>query len=343
MTIYICIALLLFFFVLIQNDKNKNILLLLSVIILFIMSGWRAYSVGTDTLNYKLGFDSQSTDFRFLDIRSNEILFPYLIFFIKFFEGDYRVFLIVISFIYCLLVYIVSRFCDKNSLLALLFLFLLGHFFLFYNVSRQEIAVLLSFCAYIYLKRDKKISFFLIVLFSTLLHTSVIVAFLFYPIDKMKIKKKWIAIIPILLFITFLMPFIFDTSSFMETLGRNFSLIGDTYNIYFDSVDKSLFSWNRLFMNVFFAFLPFLDKFFSKKNCYYNFVLVYLIILNMFPFSGVVSRIAMYFSVFLIPYFCYFAKQNKYNYLLVILYSIVIFSFNMSNNIGGIVPYIYGN
>lgn len=77
MSLYIAVAVVLFLFAIFQTDKNRNILLILGIILLFIISVWRNFSVGTDTLNYKLSFDSIENDARFLSFRSNEIVFPY--------------------------------------------------------------------------------------------------------------------------------------------------------------------------------------------------------------------------------------------------------------------------
>lgn len=342
MTVYIFVALLLSFFAIIQNENNKNILLFIAILVLFVISGWRAFSVGTDTLNYKMSFDYLSYDLRFIDIRSNEIFYPYLMYFIQSFGGDYRNFIIITSAIFCFLVYVASKQCE-NSLIAILLFWLLGNFFMFYNISRQEIAVLLSLCAFFCLERKKMILYLLLILLGISIHTSIIFIILFLLLMRIKIERKYLFIVPILFIITFVIPIFFDTRIFMRVF-ENMGNIESTYNMYFDAMvdSKGFFSFNRMLINVFFAILPFIDRSYGR-NKYYNFIIMYIMIHNLFPFSSAITRIGLYFSVVTIPYFTSIICQNKMVSYFVLLYSIVIFLFNLAVNNGGIVPYIWGD
>lgn len=341
MFVYIFIAILIAIFSICQNEQNKKKLLLIGVGLLFVISGWRGYSVGIDTLNYKIWFDVAGDSIRTVFMRSNEWLFPILMYIINRFGYDYRIFLIVTAAIYSFLVWVVCKKSDR-PLTALLFFWILGYYFQFYNISRQIIAALLTMCAFFFLQEDKKKIWFLLIIAAMFVHTSALVALLQYPISKWNISNKNIGIVVLLLLATFMMPFFFNTGQLLARF-ENFGDFGDLYLSYLDqsSANKEQFSFNRLFVNLYYVSLLFFDRA-ERKNTYASFVISYLLILNIFPFSGIVGRISIYFGCFQMLYLPIVGGQNTVNRIVSLVYPLAVFALFLITNNTGIIPYVFG-
>lgn len=343
MIFYIAIAVLLSLLSVIYKDKSSQILLFLVVTILFVATAWRGINVGTDTANYYLQFQYLNSEFSFIDVRFNEFAFPLIMFVVQRLGFGFRTFLIVAGALFCIPAYFI---CRKSGypLFALLLFWLLGVFFNFFNISRQEITVVLSLCGFFFLEKGKTIAWLLMVFFAMTFHTSAIITLLFWPLSKIKINQEKLWVVPMLFTITFALPFVIDTVRIIGILD-SVSFVNDVYGVYTGDKfiqDKNLFSLNRLMLNLFFSTVPFIgnNRQFLRRS-YFTFVIVYVVLYNLFPFSGVVGRIAIYFSIFQILFLADFARHGWLNWILVLLFSVSIFSMYLINNIADILPYTF--
>lgn len=338
MFIYIAITLILAIFSFVAKKSNEQLLLLISVAALFVVSAWRGFSVGIDTLNYKLLFDYSHNDIRFVSVRTRELLFPYLMAALNYLNLGYRWFLVITAFLFSVFVWVVSR-QSNRPLTALLIIWLLGFYFQFYNISRQMIAVLIALSAFPLLQQHKTIWWLAITIAASLVHTSALLALLYYPLSKLIITQKRIIWVAVVMLISFFLPFIIDTHILVATFGNFFG--DETYSYYYESQNKGLFSVNRLMMNVFFVVLIFIDKE-ERKREYATMVVAYLVILNLFPFSGTIGRVALYFGCFQLLYLPVVGKQSAISSMMIAAYLLAVFSMFLVTNNCGMIPYVFG-
>ena len=139
-----------------------------------------------------------------------------------------------------------------------------------------------------------------------------------------------------------IIPFIFNTRDlayWLEDLG----LFADSFQSYLDdstNIRTDLFSWSRLSMNLFYIVIISIDN--SKiKSMYLNMIIMFVVVYNLFPFSSVIGRVALYFGVFQMLYLPIVETQNRINRLAVIIYPIAIFVMYLSTGLCGILPYTF--
>lgn len=309
-------------------------LLILSFAVLWFISAFRGVDVGTDTSSYKALFDYyDETDFQ--DIRG-EYLFSLLFYIIKTLGGNYRIFLMVSSLIFYLPVYFAIKKNSTSPMLSLLLLYLLGFCFMFFNISRQMLAVSLSLLAFIACYKNHIKSFLSIVFLCSIIHTTAIFLLFIWFVKKINISSdKYI----VLLLFTFLIPFIVNTSYLVETILQYIPLV-NKYSSYFDDEsDKSIFSINRFLLNLLFIFILISSK--KGRASYWISATVWgIIILNLFPTNSVVSRVYYYFSITQIFSLLEVYRRNQQNRLVVITYSFAIFLFYLYSNVGQFIPYV---
>lgn len=332
--IYLFIFLVVAFLVSSFKKKFTPFFTIISFIILCFFSAFRGYSVGTDTSHYQMLFD-YFDDLSIQDVRG-EYFFSFLFYLVKLFGGSYRVFLILTSFLFYLPLYIAIRRSSINPMLSVFLLYSLGFCFMFFNISRQLIAVSLSLFAFIACSKNNLKWFLIIVFLCTIIHTSSVFVLLFWFINKLKIASdKYIAI----LFITFIIPFIFNFSYLIESILSYLPVVSKYVMYLDDEPSKSVFSLNRLLLNVLFIYI--LSNTHINKLSFWLCASIWgIILLNLFPTNSIVSRVYYYFSVTQIFFFPEFFKRNQQNKLIVMSYSFVIFVFYIFSNIGQFIPYV---
>ena len=103
------------------------------------------------------------------------------------------------------------------------------------------------------------------------------------------------------------------------------------------------FSLNRLLLNVFYIIIYNLSSKEGRNSIYMKSVFISIILYNLLTFSGVVNRIAMYFSiaeVILLSQNSFINRSYKRKFMLAVyFYALAYFSLVLINNLGGVVPY----
>lgn len=329
MAIYLLIALVL---LLLRNTNNKYLVAAV-FLVLFLVSAFRGVTVGTDTNNYYQLYKGTAVSVR---------LEPG---FALFFMGcralgvPYRVILIIFAAIMFTLLYVFTYKEKKRPLMILLFFFLLGYCFSFFNVTRQVLAA--GILLFAYRNREKQGNiylFFLYIVLAMMLHKSAFVGVILFFLPKMKIPGSYIVL---LLPLTFIFPFLIPTNEIIDYLTSHVGFL-EHYDVYSGQSDKQMFSVNRLLMNIFYMYLAHRYEN-AKDDIYFIAAVLGLIILNLFPFSGIVIRIAMYFQIAQIVFLTnYYDSASNVDRTLILAYSFVICLFTMMNNIGEVVPYTIG-
>ena len=318
---------------LVQKKKSLSIFYkYLAIVILTLVFGLRAYSVGTDTKNYLQIFDSLGSDFIF-EKMIYEKGFCILSIFSRRYFGSFTALLLISGFI----IYwnIITSICElsQSPSISMLCFFGLGAFAQSCNLLRQYLA--LSFCliAMLFLiKKNKNLLFILYVLIAFLFHRSAIVFLILLPLKyiKFNIRNIFLFLVGTALAIVFL-PYLLK---FFDRIS------GSHYYTYITIRSETLSLVNIGVIVILSVVLFFILKFRRQVNkeesvkeydIYANMFLLFfcLIIVSIFS-AELVDRIAIYFlpaMYFLLPMILKTFKDYKskfFVYMLAIVFLIFL-------------------
>lgn len=326
---------------------KKIILLLLSMIPLIILFTIRK-NVGTDYKSY-LGYFNvlKATPFNYkllinYFLEPGWVIISYIIICLKL---PYTIFLLIISLIFStFIILVVNKLKSKYSKILFLVSSYVIIFIPFFNITRQELASIIAIYALLLLLEKKDLKFFLLILFASLFHKSVLITLIF-PIFKLIVKdnKKFLFII-ILLILSPLWGTILG--KFLLILFEQFNLTTGYFR-YNPNLSYGFILYTLpLLLLLFYVFI-------KNNNVYNNFQikilsLIYLLIL---PFQTIgnyilmVDRLSVYFNNFQIILFPillnYLDKElQKKIFILLILWYIIYFIIMYALlNAGEVMPY----
>src|SRR5690606_1995439 len=324
MNIFILLA----FIFLIFSISRKSAFLLFSFAILFVISAYREYTVGTDTLNYLLHFEqvfvSPNSRFEAAWNWLNSTIFG---------MGGTFTDLLIISTLLCLIpVFWVSFKDSKNANFSLFLYFSLYFYSYSLNILRQMIAVSFVLLAFYMIKQHKKLFALGIILFASQFHLSALIALPMLFLDKFKLSDQAYFV---------LLFFAFVVGLFMIQQLISFAQI-IPYAHYLRTGELGNMSGNLVYLMIFNMFFLFLYMVVKEKSFYFHLFFVFVILENLFvriPFS---ERIVLFNSIAQILFFPEVVTNNKLQqrwvvWLVVVLYSFFIFFRQLGN--GGIFPY----
>ena len=176
-------------FVFISQKKNNFFFLIFPLAFLTIVSGFRAYTVGNDTLEYCETFVRlKNGDYEIFHFEKS---FLYISgFLLRFFSV--RFLFVFYSFITYL--FILLRIWDfrKNTNLVIVFLaFFVEVFFFTITGLRQSIAFSIVFWATRYIKKRHYIVFLIFVIIASLFHQSALISFIYIFVELFEITGKF--------------------------------------------------------------------------------------------------------------------------------------------------------
>lgn len=192
-----------------KNKKNSNIYTYVILIFLFLFAGFRDITVGNDTYEYVRQFNSLSGISGILnniEISRYEIGYVALCTIIKTFTNNYTVLLSIVSAFYLISV---GRFINKysqNKWLSIMVFYLIGNYFLIFNIIRQCIVICILLNSIDYIISNKKKKYIISMLVATTFHISsvVLIPLVFIREYKLNIKQHIrILIITIALILVF--------------------------------------------------------------------------------------------------------------------------------------------
>lgn len=314
---------------LIKPQKQKYILFCFAFI-LFLLLGFRAESVGTDTINYKAYFDIIKSGYKL----SVEIGWIYLNEAVIVCGGNFNSLLILVAALTIIPIIIIIKKNSVNPLFSLFLYYTLYIYFYSFNISRQTLALSIVFIAIIFLIKNKIIWFVILVLFSSLFHISSLIVIPLVFVNNIPDKKLfYFSSLTItagigLFFTNYLVDYLYQINAYSGLFERS-----ELGNI----IGNGLY---LLVLNTFFFFILFTIR---QRNIYLKLFFSYILVTNLLiriPFSG---RVVMYYSMFLLLFFPFYLKNNKFKnnsllYLIVIVYSYIIYF--RSFGFGEILPYI---
>lgn len=156
------------------DDTKDHNWLIMAWVVLSLIEGFRAYSVGTDTKTYVNAFVSQ-------DLRNFETGFQLLNRAVAMCSRNGTVFLLVTSFIINGLIIRAIDKLSRDDAVSLFVYISLYMYFNTFNAMRQYIAVGLVMNAYIELRGNRYVKFMMLLILAILFHNSAIVGFMLIP------------------------------------------------------------------------------------------------------------------------------------------------------------------
>lgn len=329
------------------REKNK-IFLVGSGILLFIISGFRNFNIGTDTLAYEQVFNITSNfSFSFAQIKEISNMETGYLFFnriIGFLHGDFRTLVIIISAITVFgFLYFMYKY-SENTLMSVILFIGLTYYFISFNISRQFFATAICFLALCFLIDSKFSVTLILVLLGITIHTSVLIFLpLIFLVKFGQSREIFIATAIVGAISTLFLPRLIN-----DVFSDN-----DKYSIYVNSDSgRSLFSVVFLVLLIILLFLMlYTFNFKGAKNVDY-FMLYSLFFICLVDFMIIVnpaiSRLKYVLEpmiVVVLPYVINKFKSRLIMPMANVLFwvvGVVIISYLIPNNIFyGITPYMF--
>ena len=340
-----------------QNNLIRNILTLILVSYLFVITAWRNYSVGTDTINYISFFDylgSPTTKvdfFNFFEMVQSRFEYGYILLnkIVYHFTQNPRYLLIVSSIIiYCAL-YIFVRQLSQDPYLSLTMFVSMGYMASSMNTMRQSVAIAFVMLSYVSIIKYQNYFWGIIYIFcGFLFHKTALIFLIIVLLKNWKYSKKNVL-------------FLLVGSIFVSILYGKFSGVINQIN-YTDYSNSGITSgYLGIVVNILIILIFIVVGNIAKKNVDFssdsgeNNILQLLIIIAIgiylvsFNFSQL-TRIAMYFQLAMmiyVPNVLSSVKDNKLKiYLYLFSYSILVSYFFVvlvvRPNWSNITPYLFG-
>ena len=156
------------------DDTKDHNWLIMAWVVLSLIEGFRAYSVGTDTRTYVKAFENQN-------LSNFELGFQLLNCAVALCSRNGTFFLLVTSFIINGLIIRAIDKMSRDDAVSLFIYISLYMYFNAFNAMRQYIAVGLVMNAYIELRENRYVKFTLLQILAILFHNSAIVGFMLIP------------------------------------------------------------------------------------------------------------------------------------------------------------------
>ncbi|WP_369753138.1 EpsG family protein [Flavobacterium sp. WC2409] len=339
MGIYIFIAV---FLGVLAFDRKTN--LFLPFILLFIVSVFRAQTVGIDYVAYKTAYlyeISSNVPLSYL-LYKFEIGWLFLNIFMQSFSGSFEFLIAIVSFFTIFSFFYVLRKETKSPIFAILLYVLLFYYSLSFSLIKQGLATSFFLLSVYFFSENKKVkSIFSALLFAVLHYSSIALIPFAILAHYIKVSNKKMLISLLVTFCIGILGITDEARSLIMLLPfEKYAHYADykvdvdvnRLNVYLFLVPKNIMCC------IIFYYLP------EAKKIYKNLFFFGLIIANLFISISLVSRFVLYFFSFEIILltnliFLYNGKKRTNLLFAVIIYALVYFIYNLITNRGGVIPY----
>lgn len=319
-------------------SKSKLLQWALMIMLIF-FAGFRAITVGTDSVNYFLFFDRLSHNNLTFEYSRYEPLYKFINFLVFKLGFEYEGVTLISSILTIIPLYVVFNKSSKYPLYSWFVYLAFCYYFQSFNILRQCIAaswILLAYCYFdgsksLASKENRKTLVFTIV--AVLFHYTAILAFLVYFLYYLTVKhNKWFLI----QFSTLSFGLLFSGMIFNAILKA--LPFYQVFNLKEDLLSNII---NLIILNVAFIILNYFVKVKDKWFCLFFCYIVFSNLVLQLPFA---SRPIMYAGIALTVFFPNFIENNKLGreyktWVLFFLTSYCLFRFSRLFGGGDIFPY----
>ncbi len=278
-----------------EESEQNNLGLPVFFLFLLLLVACRAESVGIDTNNYHVIFDSNlNATLRDIFAQASECLFYFVNYVIRQFTYNFQVYL-VITALWCIIP-IAWYYCQdrRHSVIQIVLFVNMSTFIMLFSGIRQAMAISLGVVAFCCLKNKKRILFFIVATVCTFIHNSGFMVFFLFPLYYLRLKRKHLIV---------LVPAMVALLVFNRQIFGLLTGILSQYDSKFDAEISSTGAFTMLL--VFAAFLAFSywiadekqmdDETFALRN-----ILMFAVILQCFaPLHTLSMRMGYYFIIFI--------------------------------------------
>ncbi len=345
----ICLAL---YFSNLADRKNNRKYLLLVILIVSLVSGLRGITVGIDTIYYDYAFIHKfpySWQFEEVGFRAISN------FLMNCFHDTRYIFLFFSLVINSLIILRLWDFRKKCSFPFMLFLYSLTFYIDTMNIMRQFVAIAIIFYSTKLLDNKHYILFVCVVLATTLIHTSSLLALLMvlvYLWNSLTPNKRLLLLVPLLFICTAAVFYVINFES--HHIANYLSSQNSTSNINITFIYRiSIFIFSLLLYKskkkIIFnktsdkeQIVEINQDISFKNTCYMYFIGLVLCSVGMFYTS--MARLGYYYAIFELVYWGYLVK-NSYNKSLnlsmISIYAIYIFMLELLAGGSGVFPFTF--
>lgn len=330
-------------------DKNNLVFYILSGISLIVISAFRSWSVGADTLNY-------INLYRYANNASVEnLLFGYqgvdrgYLLYTKFLNnfsesGQFLLFVNSVIIVFSIFYFIYKN--SNNDVLSVYLFLTLSQYLTSMNITRQYLVISIFVFAYEMLKKNKFTIYILLILLASTIHSTALIFLILVPIIWLKpTYKNLLRLLPIMGAVTIILYL--NPTIIFSVAGSYSDYIGTQF---FQSVDVggTIVIWIVQFLLVIFGIMILKNKELNDE------VSIRIFISSFMVFASIcvgllgsqiylLFRLNYYFDLFmllLIPDVIFYLVKEK-NLARFIIYSLlfIYFVYNLLNGIAGAVPY----
>ena len=183
---------------------DKKTFTVFTCLFLFVIMGFRGFNIGPDTYSYCKEFTALQNYTGFFGIPdwNQNVGFTVFRFLLsKITPNDARLYLLVVSAICSYSIfYLLDRY-SENVLMSQIMLLSLSYVYFFMSGIKQTLSMSILIFAYDKLREKKNIAFLLLVGLATLFHSTALVFILVLPASKLKLKKMYILLIPLVIIV----------------------------------------------------------------------------------------------------------------------------------------------
>lgn len=332
----------------ISNIKNSNLFLTIIMSIqLFILSAFRHYTVGYDTVNYVNRYSIiANTPFNNLTNISERLDFElgyiYVNKFLSYINDDYRI-LLILSSLFILVSFGIFIYKYSNIAWLSYFVFItLGYWGSSLNVLRQFISISILLLGVHFVQKSQFIRFLICVLIASTIHTSALFFIVVYPLSKLKLNRYFYGIYALVLIFLF---------QFAQPI-----ILWLMYTFGYSDLSNRLDSGSGFGMLILLIIILIGSLLFKRQTDVYieNFdlyikILLVGIMLNVLALDfAMIGRAMLYFTIINIVLIPNLISAMQYRNNRLIVTSAIVISFLwfyyfvlMQTDAGGIVPYIF--
>lgn len=337
------ILLLPIYYVALQNNKDKT-LFWFGVLLLFILSAFRATTVGVDTVGYMATYRAaRMTNISAIwdSFITNEPLYKSIEYYCSKWGLSYRFFMGVQTFFFLTPIATGLQRLREKPIASLAYLILLGYFFCSLNITRQLLALSFCFLSYVLLEEKKYIWSILVLLLAPGFHTTALLAVVVYALYFVK-PSKYIFIG--LLLVSYIVPLMYDLSSYMIQFVESISVF-DSFLFYieddFTDIGR-LPIYNTLRTGIFvFALFNYKPKD-RERDLFFNLSLLAVIVHNLlYGVPSWAGRIVYYFDIAFIVFFVRWSKKNTIVTIITLVYAFIYYAHHyILQHQEGIFPFV---
>lgn len=290
----------------------------------FILAGFRGLEVHPDTINYATHFDNVSENGHFWDIDKDIFNTGFLVvekFIHNNISNTVLVYNLVTSFVICLCTMLLFYREAYHMGIAIFLYFVSGTYFTQMAVLREALAVVVGYCCISLLSKKHFLYAALVILLAITLHTSAIVLFAIFFLEKRTISRKTRIVI--------LLSVIGLVYAIAPVLEMVLDLLSFETKYYAEGVEKGFLTVNGLFNGMVGILVSFgvykmlmQDDAPPPQSVYLNILYVYFLISVVTLRLSILSRFLMFFNPFifiLVSNYIFLSRRNVKYALFVLL------------------------